>query len=263
MTQQKTATNTRAREPQVVRLKGDTTNPAKAIAAHAMRGPLGNAITAANFSQASGAYVDDFKLDISECVEFLEEQAKAVGRNDFSDAEAMLASQAAALNAVFGELARRALVNMNGGYLEAGDRYMRIAMKAQSNCRMTWETLAAIKNPPIFTRQANIAQNQQVNNAPVSNGPRASENASPQNELGALEHDHADPLDFGTTSALRRDDAAAQTVGEVHRPEDSGGKGQVSQERRQGQGAKGRRAARTDAGTQGAAVGAGSLGVTR
>ena len=43
---------------------------------------------------------------------------------------------------------------------------MRLALKAQGQCRATLETLATIKNPPVvFARQANIAQGpQQVNN---------------------------------------------------------------------------------------------------
>ena len=46
------------------------------------------------------------------------------------------------------------------------EAYMRMALKAQSQCRATLETLATIKNPPVvFARQANIAQGpQQVNN---------------------------------------------------------------------------------------------------
>jgi hypothetical protein len=36
---------------------------------------------------------------------------------------------------------------------------MRLALKAQSQCRATLETLAQIKNPPVvLARQANIAQ---------------------------------------------------------------------------------------------------------
>ena len=35
---------------------------------------------------------------------------------------------------------------------------MKLALKAQNQCRMTLETLAAIKNPPvIYARQANFA----------------------------------------------------------------------------------------------------------
>ena len=99
----------------------------------------------------------------------------------------MLTSQAAALNAIFGELARRAAMNM-GEYLDATDRYLRLALKAQTQCRATLETLATIKaGPAIIARQANIAHGpQQVNNGvstPVRAGARAGETESEKTEL--------------------------------------------------------------------------------
>jgi hypothetical protein len=48
----------------------------------------------------------------------------------------------------------------------ACETYLRLALKAQSQCRATLETLAAIRNPqPVaFVRQANIAHGpQQLN----------------------------------------------------------------------------------------------------
>jgi len=45
-----------------------------------------------------------------------------------------------------------------GEYVDAADTDMRLALRAQSQCRATLETLAAIKNPPVvFANQANIA----------------------------------------------------------------------------------------------------------
>jgi hypothetical protein len=54
-----------------------------------------------------------------------------------------------------------------GEYVNAAETYMRLALKAQSQCRTTLETLAGIKNPAsvTFVRQANVAHGpQQVNN---------------------------------------------------------------------------------------------------
>jgi hypothetical protein len=50
---------------------------------------------------------------------------------------------------------------------------MRLALKAQSQCRATLETLATVKNPPVlFAKQANIANGpQQVNNGTPAPGP--------------------------------------------------------------------------------------------
>ena len=66
-------------------------------------------------------------------------------------------AQAVALNTIFGELARRSALNM-GEHLDASERYMRLALKAQGQCRATLQTLADIKNPrPVsFVNHANI-----------------------------------------------------------------------------------------------------------
>jgi hypothetical protein len=58
----------------------------------------------------------------------------------------VLVAQAASLNSIFTELARRAGLNM-GEYIGATESYMRLALKAQAQCRATIETLAAMKNP--------------------------------------------------------------------------------------------------------------------
>ena len=39
------------------------------------------------------------------------------------------------------------------------DTYLKVALRAQSQCRATWEALGTIQNPPVmgYVRQANIA----------------------------------------------------------------------------------------------------------
>ncbi len=80
----------------------------------------------------------------------------------------MLTSQASALNSIFTELSRRAancLFDGSPGTFERTEAYLRMAMRTQSQCRMTLDTLGTIKNPPVFAKQANIANGpQQVNN---------------------------------------------------------------------------------------------------
>ena len=90
-----------------------------------------------------------------------------------------------------------------GEYLEAMDRYLRLALKAQAQCRATIETLAAMKNPPVvFARQANISNGpQQVNNGQP---PRAEEKQNLPNEL--LEEGDGQRLDDGTAFATVRSD---------------------------------------------------------
>lgn len=70
----------------------------------------------------------------------------AAQSGDLSIASRLLASQAITLDAMFTELARRAALNM-GEYIEASERYGRLALKAQSNSRATLEALAKLHQP--------------------------------------------------------------------------------------------------------------------
>jgi hypothetical protein len=147
----------------------------------------------------------------------LSAQAEAVQKGDLRRAESMLVAQAHTLDEIFNNLARRAHRNM-GEHLNAAETYLRLALKAQSQCRATLETLAQIKNPPIvYARQANIANGpQQVNNGIPS---QARENKSQQNEL--LEVKHGERLDSTTASTASRINSELATMGKIDRPQDS------------------------------------------
>ena len=155
--------------------------------------------------------------DLTATYEGLIDRAKAVRNNKLGSAEDMLTAQAAALNAIFLELARRSGSNM-GEYIQAAETYMRLALKAQAQCRATLETLANIKNPPVvYARQANIANGpQQVNNG-LGTSP-ASNQASPPNEL--LETEHGKRVEPGTAGAAIGVDPALEAVGAIHRAAD-------------------------------------------
>ena len=75
----------------------------------------------------------------------------------------MLVAQAHTLDALFNSLTRRAI---NSGYMNNLDRYLKLALRAQSQCRSTWEILMRLKNPPIagYVGQANIAHGPQLVN---------------------------------------------------------------------------------------------------
>lgn len=170
------------------------------------------ALTTEAFSKVFG------HTDLQSLINELGNQIDRVKSNDLSRAESLLITQAHTLDAIFNELARRAAANM-GEYINATDRYLRLALKAQSQCRATLETLAAIKNPPvIYAKQANI-----------SNGPQQVNNGSPQpvareektiehNEL--LEAQHGQRLDTRTTAATIDADKELETVGAIDRTED-------------------------------------------
>ena len=84
--------------------------------------------------------------DVTECVSVLRDAARAVSAGDMSGPEAMLLGQAAALNSLFTDLTRRSVMNINT-HLEAADRFMRLALKAQAQCRAAVEALATLKSP--------------------------------------------------------------------------------------------------------------------
>lgn len=171
-------------------------------------------------TQFSKGLISDVSL--ADVISSLTEHAGKIKGGDLARIEAMLGGQAAALNTMFAELARRGAVNM-GEYIGAAETYLKLALRAQSQCRATLETLATIKNPPVFARQANIAHGpQQVNNESAAIA-RAEQIEKPPTEL--LEHDHGQRLDTGKTAAAGSGNQALGTVEAIHRPANSRRKG--------------------------------------
>jgi hypothetical protein len=169
----------------------------------------------------AGTLIQQLESDNHEAnavVRELAKQVAAVKAGDLSRPEAMLVCQAHALEELFCNLSRRATSNMTGGYLDAADRYFRLAFKAQAQCRTTLEALAEIKNPrPVaFVRQANIANGpQQVNNGvPITAQPsRAEKMESPQNELSEVGNELLS--DARASQAESRVDTTVGTMGEI------------------------------------------------
>lgn len=153
------------------------------------------------------------ETDINVLIDELRTQFDKVENGDLQNCEAMLVGQANALQAIFVSLARRAT---NQQYLNQYETYLRLALKAQNQSRMTLETLAMIKNPPmVFARQANINQgsgNQQVNNGPPPPDTRAEKTVIQQNELLEVQHG-GETLDSHTTGATVRENQAVEAVG--------------------------------------------------
>src|SRR5258705_590128 len=82
-------------------------------------------------------------------MDFVDHVQKATGKAETGDlaiASQLLAAQAITLDSMFTELARRAALNM-GEYINAAERYGRLALKAQGNCRATLEALTRQHQP--------------------------------------------------------------------------------------------------------------------
>lgn len=189
---------------------------AEVIADLAMQPDVNAAMVMARYSRPIGVEEED----VGELMLKLHKDTQDVWSGDLKRAEAMLFNQAHALQAIFMNLADKA---SRQEYLKHWEAYMRMALKAQNQCRMTLETLATIKNPPVvFARQANINNGgqQQVNNgvpAPASGKTtHAAENRAVQTEL--LEQQHGQGLDPGAQGQAGGADPHLETVGAVHRP---------------------------------------------
>lgn len=156
-------------------------------------------------------------IDVPAVMAQLREQAAAVNGGNLATAEAMLMNQATALQSLFARLAERGMGCENAAPFECN---LRMALRAQAQCRATLETLAAIKNPPVvFARQANVTTGpQQINNG-VAASPRARETGTEQTQL--LSADHGERMDTGTAGAASRGNPALATVGILNGAEDA------------------------------------------
>ena len=147
----------------------------------------------------------------------LERSISEVKQGNLADVEAMLYSQAYALNVMFATLMTRA---NRQEYMPPTQVLMSLAFKAQNQSRATLQALIGLKQPSqtTFVKQANISQgHQQVNNL-------AEKNENSQNKL--LEGQTYD-LDGRPQTTTARINPNMEAVGEVHRGDDS---------RRQGKG---------------------------
>lgn len=200
---------------ELVQAKGET--PEQTMA-KALTGPhFGAGCTAL-------AYLGGKDLQLMSVIGALTEQADKVHAGDLRRLEATLSAQAHTLDAIFNTMAQRAAANM-GQYMDATEKYLRLALKAQGQCRATLETLATIKSPPVvFVRQANIAHGpQQVNNGLEPNARAHERNPNQANEL--LEKQHGERLDTGATGAAIPTDSAMETVGTINRTKKPGRQG--------------------------------------
>jgi hypothetical protein len=178
--------------------------------------------------------LDGHNYEVNALINELTAQVEAVNGGDLKRPEGLLIAQAHTLDALFHTLTRRAHLNIERGYLDAGERYMRLALKAQTQCRATVETLAAMKNPPmLFARQANIAAGpQQINNGLAPSDPRARESRIEHSKLSGGSNELLP--DSGTSPTTSRVDSPLETMGKIDRTENAGRKGARQPKRLQG-----------------------------
>lgn len=114
------------------------------------------AVTSKAYAPAIG------EQDLAAVLERLGEISSRVVSGETKDVESMLAAQALTLDSIFHKLALQAERNI-GQYPKATDLYLRLALKAQNQCRATVETLANLKSPKQYINQTNVAGAMQIN----------------------------------------------------------------------------------------------------
>jgi hypothetical protein len=158
-------------------------------------------------------------------IETIQRTTDRIKGGDLSDLEAMLVSQAMALQTMFTNLARRAQVQQAQRNLEA---FLALGLKAQAQSRATISALVDLKYPrqATFVKQANIAHGaQQVNNGMRNESPdqsararaRTGDKQSAQNELLEDATDARKKLDTRATPAASRTDSKLAPVAAVNR----------------------------------------------
>lgn len=149
------------------------------------------------------------QIDVPELLSVLREQAVGLNAGNMKQAEAMLMNQSTALQSLFARLTEKA---MSAEFMKNFEAYMRLALRAQSQCRTTLETLSNIKNPPIvYAKQANIAQgHQQINNAPA-----AREIEKELNQLSEVENELC--KNGRAPRIAQADDSALETMEQIDR----------------------------------------------
>jgi hypothetical protein len=201
-------------------------SPAGALARVMVRPELRHGYAISKYaSSLMGSHPDEPQFD--DYAKRLTLAGNSAVAGDLAFASRTLAAQALTLDAMFTELARRSAANM-GEYINAAERYARLALKAQANSRATFEALAKLHQP----------REQTVRHVHVNEGGKAFIADQFHNHTGAAENaksvkqPHAIGIGAaGTGPALPSPDPIGPTV-----PIASGEReGAVPNARRQGQ----------------------------
>lgn len=138
----------------------------------------------------------------------------AVNEGRLYSLESMLVSQAIALQSMFVNLAERAHDAKNADHIRM---LTALALKAQAQSRNTIDSIVNLKYPRqvAFVKQANIAQNQQINQGTLHAQEKM---ASTKTEL--LEQSHEQQwMDTGAKAEAARSDSALEAVAAINRAE--------------------------------------------
>lgn len=172
---------------------------------------VGNAYVARKYAMSHPDQVD-----ITDIFNSITQVAQEVADGNLNKVETILVGQAIALDAMFQNLALR---SSKAEYMKNLDTYMRLALKAQSQCRTTIEAIGMLKNPAPYIRQANIAHgHQQVNNTyatPSVHTVAPKSKLEPSKLMEGESHEWMDTRAPSQTGASNQD---LEALGAVDRP---------------------------------------------
>lgn len=118
---------------------------AQAMARKLLQPSVKNAAASASFLEKMLGK-DENMPGLHDYATHIHKAAHGAPEDQIAMASQMLAAQAITLDAMFAELARRCATNMSD-YINASERYGRLAMKAQTACRSTLEVLVKLHQP--------------------------------------------------------------------------------------------------------------------
>lgn len=171
------------------------------------------------------SFFQEGEPDVRTALEILDKTIAEVQSGSMKPAEAILVSQAKALDSLF--MSFVTIAQKNAKNTKTLEPLMRIALKAQNQCRATIQTLNEVKNPRsvAYVQQANISNGHQQ----VNNGVAGEKNQIEQNKLSG--ETNALLKNERTSQAAIQTDPKMETMGEIVWSEIGGGKSQSVTER--------------------------------
>ena len=165
-------------------------------------------------------------VDFEVLVKGIMDTCTQVNGGNLQTMEAMLVSQATALQTIFTDLARKAQAQT---YQKQFEVYLGLALKAQAQSRATISALVDLKYPrqATFVKQANIAHGpQQVNNGVMPSGASASHGKKQKTEQNKLLEDDDGKFSIGVvpgkTSTPKPSHQGMEALEAVHRSKKRG-----------------------------------------
>ena len=171
------------------------------------------------------SFFQEGEPDVRTALEILDKTIAEVQSGSMKPAEAILVSQAKALDSLF--MSFVTIAQKNAKNTKTLEPLMRIALKAQNQCRATIQTLNEVKNPRsvAYVQQANISNGHQQ----VNNGVAGEKNQIEQNKLSG--ETNALLKNERTSQAAIQTDPKMETMGEIVWSEIGGGESQSGTER--------------------------------